>query len=116
MGYDIHITRTVDRFDSEKKPITFEEWIALVRSDPEFHLTGEATAVTPNGQRITMKAPGLTEWTSTSSARKTWFLHHMGKVTVTNPEPEILDKMRQVAKTLAARVQGDEGEFYDIES
>ena len=38
-----------------------------------------------------------------------------GNVSAKNPDPALLKKMVSVAGTLAATVQGDDGEFYDAE-
>jgi len=36
-----------------------------------------------------------------------------GNLSIKNPDEECLAKMRQIAARLQARVQGDDGEFYD---
>ena len=35
MGWEIHITRAENWYDSDQHPITAEEWLALVQADPE---------------------------------------------------------------------------------
>jgi len=40
MGDEFHITRTDDWADSEKQPISLDEWLAYIRSDPEMRLDG----------------------------------------------------------------------------
>ena len=41
MGYDFHITRAKLWADNEGDEITPEEWLAVVRDDPELTLGGE---------------------------------------------------------------------------
>ena len=115
MGYDVHITRAAEWSDSMASPISLDEWIAYVKSDPEMRLDGVAETRTPNGDVLRYENPGLAVWLTHSGrdkGRTPWFDLRRGRVTVKNPDPEILEKMRQVAKALGARVQGDEGESY----
>ncbi len=44
------------------------------------------------------------------------FYHHYDRVTVLNPDEEILGKMLRVAHALRARVQGADGEYFDEDS
>jgi hypothetical protein len=62
MGYDIHITRTDDWTESENDPITIEEWIAYIDSDPDMQLEGFAEATTSDGGKIRIESPGLAVW------------------------------------------------------
>jgi hypothetical protein len=113
VGYDVHITRATEWFESEDTPITFEEWTAFVKSDPSMRLDGFAEAAV-GGLRY--ESPGLAVWTAYSGHGKkgnmAWFDHDEGRITVKNPDEEILGKMRAIAKKLGARVVGDEGEEY----
>ena len=115
MGYDVHITRTPDWTDSESEPITIEEWLAYVSSDPEMRVDGFAEAATSSGS-LRYENPGLAVWTAWSEHGRdenfAWFDLRHGRVTVKNPDDAILAKMSAIAERLRARVQGDEGEFY----
>jgi hypothetical protein len=42
-----------------------------------------------------------------------WFNLEQGRVTVKDPDEPTIAKMCAIAKKLAARVQGEEGEYYD---
>jgi hypothetical protein len=46
VGYDVHITRAGESSDSEATPITLDEWLAYVASDPEMRLDGFAESIT----------------------------------------------------------------------
>lgn len=72
----------------------------------------------PLGRKLTLRLEneGLSVWTAYSRHSENgmaWFSFHEGNVVVKNPDPEILQKMRLLAQALSAKVQGDDGEFYD---
>jgi len=112
MGYDVHITRKTEWSDKDGPRITEDEWQVYVASDPEMVVTGSAEHTTPNGETIRITHPLLTEWRHHSSRTPVWFSYFEGNLCVKNPDDECLEKMRQVASRLQARVQGDEGEVY----
>jgi hypothetical protein len=117
MGYDLHITRKKnwDGFEDEHGPeISFAEWMAVVNADPEFRLEGHLDMRRPDGS--VFRQP-LAVWTSWSQHREDgdmvpFALIH-GNVVVKNPDEEICRKMWRIAQVLNAKVQGDDGEFYD---
>jgi hypothetical protein len=80
-------------------------------------LDGAAEAATPNGEKIKVENEGLAVWTKWSKhgrdGNMAWFYYFDGEVTVKNPDKEIFGKMFRIALKLGARLQGDEGEFYD---
>lgn len=117
MGYDLHITRKKnwDGFEDEHGPeISFEEWMAAANADPEFRLDGYLDTRRPDGS--VFRQP-LAVWTSWSRHRENGkmvpFAWSKGNVVVKNPDEEICGKMWRVAQVLKAKVQGDDGEFYD---
>lgn len=83
MGYDVHITRAVDWFDSEQTPILFEEWTTYIEHDPELRLDGFAAAPLADGTELRMESPGLAVWTAYSghqeNGNKAWFNHSRRK-------------------------------------
>ena len=118
MGYDVHITRKRDWFNEEDNAaITLQEWKEYVADDPEMRLDDYAEAPLPDGDLIRTVGEGLCVWTAYSgngqNGNYAWFDWHENRVVVKNPDSEILDKMKGIAQALAARVQGDEGEYYD---
>ena len=117
MGYDVHITRKPNWFDPAGPEISLAEWIAVVASDPEMRLKGYAEARVDNGKMLRLEHCGLAVWIAYSGHEKdgnmAWFDFRQGSVVVKNPDSEILMKMWFLAQALVARVQGDEGEFYD---
>lgn len=100
MGYDLHITRAEDWGESEKTPITEEEWEAVVGSDPELRLIPE------NG-------PGFATWIDPASGKELgWFDWSEGQISTKNPDRGQLEKMLKIAICLGAQVLGDDGEEY----
>ena len=109
MGYDVHITRADEWTESETAPIELDEWLAYVRSDPEMRLDGAASAALGSGETLTYENEGLAVWTAYSQHERdgnlAWFDHRGGEIVVKNPDEEILDKLRRIAKALRARVR-----------
>ena len=116
MGYDIHITRAEEWSDSEAAPITLEEWLAYIASDPEMRHDGFAEARTPRGDVLRIEHEGLAIWTAWPGEGRgsghAWMDYHRGRIVVKNPDKALLAKMCAIAEKLGARVQGDEGETY----
>jgi hypothetical protein len=100
MGYDLHITRAEFHATNEGCAITADEWMRYVQGDPELR------AFPANGEYFV-------EWTGPSKYPDPWFDWFGGNIYTKNPDQAILGKMLQIAQSLGARVQGDDGEFYD---
>lgn len=119
MGYDVHITRR-DNWVDENDPrvISLEEWKDLVANDPEMRLDNFAEATTAKGESIYVESDGLSVWTKYSGdgldGGHAWFDYDNGEIVVKNPDDEILVKMIEIAGKLNAKVQGDEGEIYEL--
>ena len=117
MGYDLHITRKKnwDGFEDEHGPdISFDEWMAVVNADPELRIEGyenrrladksivkQPLAVCTAHSRYTERDPGPA------------LGYRHGNVDAKNPDREFRRKMWRLAQLLEAKVQGDDGEFYD---
>ena len=99
MGYDLHITRAENWAENAGTEITADEWLALVKSDPELSLSSD------NG-------PYFAIWSGPSRYPDPWLDWFGGNIYSKNPDSALLQKMVSVAATLGARVQGDEGELY----
>ena len=116
MGYDVHITRREEWFDKEPPEIAVEEWITVVRDDPEMRLDGYAETQLLDGSVLRVEEPGMAVWTAYSKhgldGNMAWIWHSRGNVMAKNPDEEILCKMWKLAQKLGASVQGDEGELY----
>ena len=100
MGYDLHVTRADHWASSSGCEISVDAWQKLIAGDPHLRVDGE------NG-------PHAVVWLNVSGASRGWFDWHGGAVYTTNPDRETVRKLLAMAQLLDARVQGDEGEFYE---
>lgn len=101
MGYDVHIHRADDWTQSEQRAIGADEWLAAVDGDQELRLD-------PNN------GPYFAVWSGLCRhPDRTWFDWSEGRVFTKNPDRATLTKMLHLAERLGAKVQGDDGEFYE---
>jgi hypothetical protein len=120
MSYHVHITRKATNWADKDDPatITQAEWEAYVVSDAEMRLDNQ-----PEEPELiadpteTLHPDGLSIWLPYSKKTRTghyaWFYHDQDHVSVEGPDEEILGKMLAIAHALQARVQGDDGEYFD---
>jgi hypothetical protein len=100
MGWEVHKTRADHWLDSHMRPITADEWLALVAADPELRID-EA-----NG-------PYFAVWSGPCSyPQGGWFDWADGCVSTKQTDRAILGKLLRLAADLGAVVQGDDGEVY----
>jgi hypothetical protein len=114
MGYDLKITRAPMGLERNESPISLDEWLEYVASDPEFRLDNVAEVCASSGQVLRYENPGLAVWlpSTLESGSGRWFDFRNGRIVVKNPTDEMIAKMKQVANRLNARVVGDDGEEY----
>ena len=99
MGYDLHITRAEEWSQNNGQEITLDEWLAVVRADPEL------TPDPENGE-------GFARWSGPSKYPEPWIAWFRGNISSKNPDRAILGKLLQLASLFHAKVQGDDGEEY----
>lgn len=112
MGYDLYITRAENWLENEEKQIDEPEWRKIVEFDDDLCLTGFAEAISPQGEIIRYENTLLAKWCGHPELNVVWFDFRRGNVIVKNPDDATLDKMRQIAQKLRAKIQGEEGESY----
>lgn len=101
MGYDLHITRAENWCLNEGKEISAEEWLKVIEEDTELRLASN-------------DGPYAALWDGPSKYHpEAWLDWWRGNIYTKNPDKAIVEKMIQIAKLLRARVQGDDGEFYE---
>jgi len=116
MGYDVHITRKAVSWDdaSDDAAISLAEWQQYVTNDPEMQVDGLQS---PDNALAHWELTGASIWAPYSkNGRADYyarFIHQDGHITVSQPDEEILGKMLAIAHALQARVQGDDGEYFD---
>jgi hypothetical protein len=103
MGYHVSITR---ERGAVRAPIPCDEWLAYVRASSVLRF--ETPAVNENGKRFA-RATHAARWVGGQDA---WLRWSKGEIWTKSPSPELLRYMIEIAPAFAARVRGDEGEFY----
>jgi hypothetical protein len=101
MGWEIHITRAEYWPDSQKQPISSEEWLALVKADPELIVDPR-----DNGPCFAL---WLAHWVGDDHP---WFDWFKGAINTKYPDRKTLGKALEIARHFGARVQEDDGEEY----
>jgi hypothetical protein len=102
VGWEIHITRAEHWANSERHPITANEWLAHVESDPDL-------MIDPCDN-----VPYFALWKAHRiDGDYAWFDWFAGAINTKHPDRLILGKAIEIARSLGARVQGDDGELYE---
>jgi len=119
MGYDVHITRKAVSWDdaSDDAAISLAEWQEYVANDPEMQPDEVTNPVSRTSQATDWDLMGASIWVPYSKNGRgdyyARFVHQGDRITVAQPDEEMLGKMLLVAYALQARVQGDDGEYFD---
>ena len=104
MAYEIHIVRSMD--------IALEEWQLLCASDPSLTLENELARRNPvTGETIVSSGKNSATWTSPLTQQQYLFDYRRGMISFVYSDAAII-KAKEIAKALAASVEGDEGEAY----
>ncbi|MDO9376995.1 MAG: hypothetical protein Q7T76_21390, partial [Ferruginibacter sp.] len=96
--------------------ISRKEWLAYIHSDEELELTNGYESKIPGIENTFQNIPGFCNWSGHSIMKgdsQPWFDYRDGYISAKNPDDEVIRKMINIAETLNAKVQGDDGEFYD---
>ena len=111
MGYDLHITRKSEWVDKAGPEISLEEWESYAESDSmlsvEGHVVWNIDGRVVRARVFVVREP---ESHDKIAAALSWY---RGNVSAKNPSPAGVARMASIAARLNARVQGDDGEFYD---
>ncbi|EDR9797266.1 hypothetical protein CBJ02_004406 [Salmonella enterica subsp. enterica serovar Zongo] len=103
MGWELHIVRTENWFDSASDPISREEWLQLVNDDEEL------TVDNVNGDSYAI-------WSGQSEHAEPWLGWDDGRISTTHPDEALYCKMLQVAEKLNAVVVDDDDQKYLLPS
>ncbi|OQP46543.1 hypothetical protein [Niastella populi] len=117
MGYDLHITRNVYWFEGEQNSndISLDEWLSYIHIDgSELELVDTHGVKVPEAEAKLQVPPGFCEWTSHPENERPWFDYSNGNISTKNPDEPTIMKMISMAKELKAKVQGDDGEVYEL--
>jgi hypothetical protein len=102
MGYDLHITRAIRFYESDRFPILDAEVVAAVHAAPDL--------VTPPDAP---RHPGFCYVFWSSSASDEYLLFHNGRLSTKNPSESFKRRMIELAEHLDAWVIGDDAELYE---
>lgn len=103
MGWELHIVRTENWFDSASNPITSEEWLQLIDNDEELSINKS------NGDYFT-------RWSNHQAHGESWLDWDDGRIYSKQPEEALYCKMLQIAKKLGAVVLDDDDRKYLLPS
>jgi|SRR5690242_14771152 len=117
MGYDLYITKKENWFDEDSdRDISLAEWLKYINKDPELKISEDYQIKNPQKCYETIPAPGFCDWLNHPQKEKPWFDYHDGNVSTKSPDEHTIIKMLSIANNFNAKVQGDDGEVYDISS
>ncbi len=111
MGYEVYITKKTNWFDDGEE-ISKTDWENYVNFDKTMQIVNEATSSFDDGVNISYGNSFLAKWISPEND-EIWFDFDDGNIAVKNPTKRDIIKMLEIAKNLNAKVQGDDGEFYE---
>lgn len=103
MGWELHIVRTENWFDSASNPIRSEEWMKLINDDEELSLDKI------NGGYIAI-------WSGHSQPGEAWLDWEDGRIYTKHPNEDLYCKMLQIANKLDAVVVDDDDHKYLLPS
>ena len=104
MGYDLHITRAEDWAEAAETPIDFAEWTTYAETDSRLSVAGTIALRNHDPQEQSVYALSHGDGPTIH-----W---HRGDLVVAGASDADVEQLRPIADALAARVQGDDGEFY----
>ncbi|HBM2880213.1 TPA: hypothetical protein LVL09_004020 [Klebsiella oxytoca] len=103
MGWELHIVRTGNWFDSASNPISREEWLQLVNDDEELSIDNK------NGDSYAI-------WNGQSEHDEPWLDWSDGRISTKNPDEALYCKMLQIAEKLNAVVVDEDDHKYLLPS
>ena len=108
MGYDVHVVRTTHWLDARTDPIGKPDVDAAIDADPDLAWSGtDYVDMTDDGGTVTRYF--MITWRGVST-----FWWYRDQLLCKDPSQGQIAKLVDLARTLQARVVGDEGERYDL--
>jgi hypothetical protein len=117
MSYSITIVRR-NRWDDidEESNITLQEWVDMVKTDPELEFPQDSDLTELNKDYYQSK-PGYCEWNAHPNHKepfaRPYFDYYHGEITTQNVDDYSLLKAISIAEILNGKVIGQDGEFYE---
>lgn len=118
MAYNVHLTRNATSWADPHNPaaITLAEWHAYVLSDPELAYADFARSnreSQPDDPELAATCVWARPAWQARQGQPTIFRFEQGRISVADPDALALEKLLFMAQVLQARVQGDDGTYYD---
>jgi hypothetical protein len=109
MSYAIRITRGLG------SEISRSEWLQVVDRAPDLRRGADYTEATNpgTGEVIRINNLDLTEWLGHPSGQIVPLNYSRGEVTALNPDDATIERLKSLARTLGAHVEGEGGEHYE---
>jgi hypothetical protein len=109
MGYEVHIHRR-EHWADDGDDISMDEWLAYCRTDETLREEGTITFATDDGGEI---VGPVIAWGPVGTGAA--YYHYNGAIASKLTSDDVAAKSAQIAQSLGARAQGDEGEFYGLD-
>jgi len=107
MGYNLHITRRhIHEDEDHVSPISLDEWLAYVKDDPNIEIDPNNLTDPPENFIINSHPK---QW-------PLWYCNNFKHIYTKNPDNQTIGVMVKIAVILRAKVQGDDGEYYEDDS
>ncbi|EBI0041195.1 hypothetical protein EZY05_18880, partial [Salmonella enterica subsp. diarizonae serovar 61:k:z35] len=101
MGWELHIVRSENWFDSENDSISSKEWLQLVNSDKELSIDNS-------------KGDFYAIWNGQSEHDEPWLNWNGGRIYTKHPDEVLYCKMLEIADKLNAFVVDDDCRKYEL--
>ncbi len=101
MGIELYITRARFWAENEASPISEDEWLSFIASDPELSLDTSA-------------GPYFARWHGESAYEEPWLAWSRGNISSKWPDTALYRKMLRIAEALGGTVQDDDGTVYRL--
>ena len=110
-GREVHISRRVNWWELDGGQISAAEFAAAVAADADLVMitVPDIWKWEPRWIAELTTGPGL----GPGPEPRESLVWRAGRIVARRPSPALIAKMCELAKTLGARVQGDDGEYYD---
>lgn len=108
MGYELTIKR-----EDENRKISKSEWTEYIKSDSNFELIQEFSAIFNENESLTIPTPNAGLWITDKGDIPFTFNEERGEITVKSPDDWIIEKMISISTLLDSIVIGEEDELYN---
>jgi hypothetical protein len=106
VGYELHITRAADWFDSAEDPITQHEWEAFADGHPDMRPRGTIEFADADAQ------PVFGHTCADGTVVSLWW--YQGRIDIAGVRTKLAQNtLAPMAEALNARLVGDDGEQYE---